>query len=147
MTDLRDAFQSLVAHPTSAPRPIAGVVARGERLARRRRLRRVAVTGALAGISLVGTFVAIQHDSDPEIVLATEGPRSAGYIAEAPGGYVATGVWRLTITRGDQIFELSSAVSQSCGGTGTIRPGDHVRGFITGPDSSLRVGDSFACSQ
>jgi hypothetical protein len=49
------------------------------------------------------------------------------------------------IVRGDQVIELDSASADDCGRTGLILPGDEVRGFISGPDSTLRVGEKFTC--
>jgi hypothetical protein len=97
------------------------------------------VSGAWLGI--------IRQRSEPAVMLATEGRTSAGYVAEAAGGYVAVGTWSLTITRGGEVIELSSSSSDDCGPTGIIRPGDKVRGSISGAGSSLRAGEKFACTR
>lgn len=145
MPELREALTVLVEHPPATPPPMDEVVARGDRFTRRRRLRRVATAVALVGVSsLVG--VAISRPSPaPNVMVAAGGSSSAGYIARQSGGYIATRTWRLTITRGNEVIELASPLSPTCGATGTIQAGDEVRGSITGPDSSLRAGESFTC--
>lgn len=148
MTELRQTLQSLVDRPPAPPTPIEMLAARGARFARRRRRLRGTALGAVALVvvlSAVGLAVVRQGSTPAEVVLAGEGPTSAGYVAEQPGGYVATGTWELTITREDEVIELRSPSSQACGQTGAIQPGDEVRGSITGPGSSLRVGERFAC--
>jgi hypothetical protein len=147
MSELQQAMRVLVDRPPTAPAPIETIAARGARFARRRHLVRgtvsLAVVGAIA--SAAGLAVAFHGSSPGQVVLSTGGPVSAGYIAEQPGGYVATGTWQLTITRGSEVIELRSPSSQSCGQTGIIQPGDEVRGSITGPHSSLRAGERFRC--
>ena len=148
MTELRQTLQSLVERPPAAPAPIEMVAARGARFARRRRRLRgtAVVAGALVVVlSAAGLAVVRQGSTPSEVVLAGDGPTSAGYIAEQPGGYVAIGTWELTITRESEVIELRSPSSQACGKTGAIQPGDQVRGSITGPGSSLRVGERFTC--
>ena len=145
MAELRQSLNALVVRPPALPSPVELVIARGERLRMRRRMLRgslgVAVLAIAGGL---GVGVAMQG-SDSNVVLATAGPRSAGYVAEEPGGYVGTGTWQMTITRDGQVIELSSTASDTCGPTGVILPGDEVRGSISGPGSTLRVGESFAC--
>lgn len=147
MPDLKQSLHVLVDHPPVAPPDPSIVAARGEQFARRRQQWR----GALALLVLLGTgagvFGATRSDQERGISVASQGTMAAGYIAEAPGGYVAEGSWRLTITRGDEVIELSSATSPACGTTGVIRPGDEVRGWITGSMSKLSVGERFTCSQ
>jgi hypothetical protein len=124
------------------------VAARGARFTRRRRRVRGAalVAASLVAVSSAAGLAFLRQGSAPaEVVLAGDGPRSAGYVAEQPGGYVATGTWQLTITREDEVIELRSPSSQACGRTGTIQPSDEVRGSITEPGSSLRVGERFTC--
>ena len=145
MSELRQALSVLVEHPPATPLPVEEVVARGARFTQRRRLLRVAAAVALVGVSSVGGVAVSRHSSAPGQIVAAGKSTSAGYIAQQPGGYVATGTWRLTITRGDDVIELVSPTSSPCGATGTIQAGDEVRGSITGPDSSLRVGERFTC--
>ena len=146
MAELRQSLHALVERPPAAPAPIEVVVARGTRYARRRRrvLRRAA-----AGLALVavGSFAGLGASQDREhgVVLGSGGRTTAGYIAERPGGYIALGTWTVTITRGGRLIELSSTSSEHCGRTGVILPGDEVRGSITGPGSTLRVGERFTC--
>lgn len=147
MADLRQSLYALVEHPPATPVPIEVVAARGARFGRRRRvLYRMAGLVLVAVASAAGLALTLQ-DSESGIVLATSGPRSAGYIAERPGGYAAAGAWSVTITRGSQVIELSSATSHRCGPIGVIQPGDEVRGSITGRDSTLRVGERFSCPE
>ena len=144
MAELRSALQALVDRPPVVPAEVDVVAARSVRFARRRRAWRVAAGAAVAMASAIGLSVAGQ-DEERGLELATAGPTSAGYIAERPGGYVATGTWHLTITRGNEVIELVSQASAPCGPVGVIQPGDEVRGSIAGPESSLRVGERFAC--
>lgn len=145
MTELRQALHALVEHPPAPPPPVELLVARGTRVKRRRRLLRLAAALAFVGVSSVAGVAVSRQTSAPELVVAAGGSTSAGYIAEQPGGYVATGTWRLTITRGNEVIELASPSSPSCGATGIIQAGDEVRGSVIGPDSSLRVGERFSC--
>jgi hypothetical protein len=145
MAELRQSLYALVEHPPAVPVAVDVVAARGARFARRRRvLRGAAALALVAAASAVGVGVAGQ-DRERGVVLATEGATTAGYIAEQPGGYVATGTWRLTITRDGQLIELTSTTNDHCGRTGLILPGDEVRGSITGQGSTLRVGERFTC--
>ena len=145
MPELRQALYALVEHPPTTPPPVEHLVARGARFKRRRRLVRVLAVVAFIGASSVAGVAVSRQSSARELIVAAEGSTSAGYIAEQSGGYVATGTWRLTITRGNEVIELASPSSPPCGATGTIKAGDEVRGSITGPNSSLRVGERFAC--
>ncbi|MDQ3756371.1 MAG: hypothetical protein M3394_00750 [Actinomycetota bacterium] len=145
MADLRQSLHAMVERPPSAPPPVETVATGAARFALRRHMLRGALVLALVvGAAAVG-FGVTRQDSEPGISLATEGPAIAGYIAEQPGGYVAAGSWRLTITRGSQVIELNNTSSDDCGPTGVIRPGDEVRGSITGRGSRLLVGKKFAC--
>lgn len=145
MPELRQALYALVEHPPAAPTPVELVVTRGERFKRRRLLLRVAAVLAFVGVFSAAGVAVSRQSSAPDLMVATEGSTSAGYIAEQSGGYVATGTWRLTITRGNEVIELASPSSPPCGATGTIHAGDEVRGSVTGPNSSLRVGERFSC--
>jgi hypothetical protein len=145
MAELRQALQTLVEHPPAPPVAVEVVAARGAHFHRRRRvLRSVTGLALVAFASAVGLGIARQ-DVDRSLGLAAEGPRTAGYIAEKPGGYVATGIWRVTITREGQVIELSSTTSEPCGRIGIIQPGDEVRGSISGQGATLRVGEIFSC--
>ena len=144
MDELRRSLQVLVARPPVAPVSVEFVAARSARFTRRRWALRGTAGLALVVASAVGLGVA-QQGSDPGVILGTAGQTSAGYIAEKPGGYIATGTWRLTITRGSELIELNSTSSEHCAPMGVILPGDEVRGSITGPDSSLLVGERFSC--
>lgn len=145
MTELRQALYALVEHPPAPPTPVELLLTRGERFKRRRRVLRALAVVAFLGVSSVTGLAIARQSSAPELIVAAEGSTSAGYIAEEPGGYVATGTWRLTITRGGEVIELASPSSPSCAAIGTIQAGDEVRGSITGPNSSLRVGEKFSC--
>jgi hypothetical protein len=145
MAELRHSLRALVERPPAAPVAIAVVAARAAGFERRRRALYGSVGLALVAItSAAGLGVALQG-SESGVNLASAGPNSAGYIAERPGGYVATGTWQLTITRGGQVTKLDSTSHPHCGRTGLILPGDEVRGSITGPNSALRVGERFTC--
>jgi hypothetical protein len=145
MAELRQALHTLVERPPAPPVAVEAVAARGAHFGRRRRvLRSVAGLALVAVVSAVGLGVARQ-DADRSLRLASEGPRAAGYIAERPGGYVATGTWQVTITRDGQVTELSSTKSEPCGRIGIIQPGDEVRGSISGQGATLRVGETFSC--
>jgi hypothetical protein len=146
MAELRQSLYALVDRPPARPVPVEVVAARGARFTRRRRVWRTGIGVALVAVvvSAVGLGVSRQG-SESGVVLDTDGSASAGYVAEQPGGYLAAGTWRLTITRDGQVIELSSTSSDHCGPTGVIRPGDEVRGSITGLGSSLRVGERFSC--
>jgi hypothetical protein len=145
MTELRRSLYALVAQPPAAPVAIEIVVAHAARFRRRREVVRVAVGVGLVAAASAAVLGVGRHDSHRGVVLATEGATTAGYLAEQPGGYLATGTWNLTITRDSHAMELSSTSSDPCGPTGIILPGDEVRGSITGNGSTLRVGESFAC--
>ena len=146
MAELRQSLYALVERPPRLPSPVEAVVARGVRLRRRRLvLRGSLVAAVVVMVAGLGVGVAMQG-SESSVTLATAGPTSAGYVAEEPGGYIGTGTWRLTITRGGEVLELTSTTDEPCGPIGVIVPGDEVRGSISGPDSSLRVGESFSCS-
>lgn len=147
MTDLRHALHALVERPPAQPLALDVLVARGDRLRRRRRLWSVVVAFALMAVASVGAVSLVLQNPREEVVLATGGRTSAGYIAERAGGYVAAGTWNLTITRGAQVIELSSSSSDHCGRTGLILPGDEVRGTIAGLGSTLRVGERFTCPE
>lgn len=147
MTELRQSLHALVERPPALPVPVELVVARGARLGRRRRMARAAMGLALVAVASATGLNSALRGSGPGMGLASAGPKSAGYIAERPGGYMASGAWRITITRGGEVIELSSTSSDDCGGTGLILPGDEVRGSITGPGSTLRVGERFTCPE
>lgn len=144
MSELRHALSVLVEHPPATPVPVEQLVARGARFARRRRLQRVAGAAAFLAVSSVAGVALLQSPAPNHMVIAGGSP-SAGYIAQQPGGYIATGTWRLTITRANEVIELASPSSPSCGATGIIQAGDEVRGSIIGPNSSLRAGEAFTC--
>lgn len=147
MAELRPSLYALVDRPPTAPPAVEVVAARGARFGRRRRVRRGMVGLALVAVASIAGLEVARERSEDGVVLAAGGRTTAGYIAEQPGGYLAAGVWSVTITRGGQVIELSSATSDHCGRTGVILPGDEVRGSITGPGSSLRVGERFTCPE
>lgn len=144
MDDLRQSLQVLVHHPPVQPAGIEVVAARASQITRRRRARLGAafMAGAIASAAAIS---AAWPESEPDVLVAMDGSKTAGYIAERPGGYIASGTWRLTITRGEVVIELTSATNDYCGPLGTIQPGDEVRGSITGPASILRAGEEFTC--
>ena len=145
MAELRQSLYALVERPPARPPAVEIVAARGAAFARRRRVLRGAACLALVAVASAAGVGIIRQRSEPGVMLAAEGGTSAGYVAEEPGGYLAGGTWQLTITRGGQVIELSSTTHDHCGRTGVIRPGDEVRGSITGPGSTLRVGEKFTC--
>ena len=147
MAELRQSLLALVERPPVTPVAVEIVAARGAGFARRRRVLRTGLAIGLVAVLSVAGSVLTRQDPETGVVLDTQGATSAGYIAEQPGGYVGTGTWRLTITRAGQVIELTSAASDDCGRTGVILPGDEVRGSITGPDSTLRVGERFSCPE
>src|SRR5688572_6369122 len=117
MPGLRQALSALVEHPPATPTPVELVVARGARFTRRRRLLRVAAAVAFVGLSSVAGVAVSRRSSPPNVMVALGGNTSAGYIARRPGGYIATGTWRLTITRANEVIELASPTSPPCGAT------------------------------
>ena len=146
MAELRSSLYALVERPPAEPVAVEVVAARAVGFTRRRRAMYGAIGLALVAVaSVAGLGVALDGSKKSGVDLASAGPRTAGYIAERPAGYVATGTWRLTITRGGEVMELDSTSNEGCGRTGLILPGDEVRGSITGPSSTLRVGESFTC--
>ncbi|MGQ0431853.1 MAG: hypothetical protein ACT452_05535 [Microthrixaceae bacterium] len=145
MADLRRSLYALVDHPPALPVAVDVVVERGARFKRHQRMRVGAASLAVVAVVSGLGFGIARQGSTPGVELATSGPQSAGYIAEQPGGYVATGTWRLTITRNGQVIELTSASDEPCGQLGLILPGDEVRGSIAGRGSTLRVGERFSC--
>jgi hypothetical protein len=147
MTELRQSLHALVEHPPAAPAAIEVVATHAASFGRRRRATFAAIGLTLVAVaSVTGLGVAMQA-SPSGVNVASGGADSAGYIAEGPGGYVATGTWRMTITRGQEVIVLDSTSADDCGRTGLILPGDEVRGSITGQDSTLRVGEKFTCSE
>lgn len=147
MAELRQSLHALVEHPPAAPVPVEVVAARAAGFQRRRRAT-VGVMGlALVAVaSVAGLALAVQEPRSG-VNVASGGRVSGGYIAERPGGYVATGTWRLTIIRDGQVIELISGAADDCGRTGVIVPGDEVRGSISGPNSALRVGEGVTCAE
>lgn len=147
MAELRQSLHALVEHPPAAPVAVELVAARAAGFERRRRAMYGAIGLALVAVASVTGLGVVRQGSESGVNLASAGPNSAGYIAEKAGGYVATGTWRLTITRGRQVMELDSTSDDHCGRIGLILPGDEVRGSITGPNSALRVGERFTCPE
>ena len=147
MAELRESLHALVERPPAAPAGIEIVAARGARFRRHRRARQAAAGLALAAVVSVAGVGVARQDSEDSVDLAAGGRATAGYIAERPGGYVASGTWSITITRAGQVIELTSTTSDYCGRTGVILPGDEVRGSITGRGSTLRVGERFTCPE
>ena len=148
MTELRQALHALVERPPAQPVAVEVVAARGQRIARLRRVRSAVIGVAVVAVVAVGSATAlglVEQSSEESAVLTTGGPTNGGYVAERAGGYVASGTWSLTITRGAQVIELSSTSSDHCGETSLILPGDEVRGSIAGLGSTLRVGERFTC--
>lgn len=144
MDDLRQSLQVLVHHPPVQPVGVEVVAARASRITQRRRARLGAalVAGAIAS----GAVISVAWPAPkPDVLVAMDGSKTAGYVAERPGGYIASGTWRLTITRDELVIELSSASNHYCGPLGTIQPGDEVRGSISGPASTLRAGEGITC--
>ena len=145
MAELRQSLHALVERPPASPVAVEVVATRAARFARRRRATHGAIGLALVAFLAAGGFGLAGRDADSTMDLATHGPRSAGYIAERPGGYVASGTWRLTITRRGQVIQLDSTSHDNCGPIGVILAGDEVRGSVEGPGATLRVGEEFAC--
>jgi hypothetical protein len=145
MAELRQSLHALVDRPPARPPGMEVVAARAARITRRQRLAHGGVVLLVAAVLSVTAIGFAGQDPEPDVMLATDGSKVAGYIAERPGGYVATGTWQLTITRGDTVIELNSDSSDGCGPTGIIQPGDEVRGAVAGRGSTLRVGEKFGC--
>ena len=145
MAELRQSLQSLVERAPASPAPLEVVAARAAAIGRRRRATIAAGCLAFVALAAMTGLGLSSRDAPPGVHVASGGDTSGAYIAEQPGGYVATGTWHLTITRGQQVIELDGSSAEDCGPTGLILPGDEVRGSITGPTSSLRVGERFSC--
>jgi hypothetical protein len=145
MAELRQALQTLVERPTASPVAVEVLAVRGAHISRRNRVLRSVAGLALVAVASVGGLVVARQEPDRSLGLAAQGPRAAAYIAEKPGGYVATGTWQLTITRDGRVIELSSMTNDPCGRIGVIHPGDEVRGSISGQRATLRVGETFSC--
>lgn len=145
MTDLSSVLHTLVDRPLAVPAPVKAVAARSRRVRVRRRWRQAGSATVAVGL-LTGLGVLILRD-DPTTTLAlsVRGAESATYLATADGGYQGAGTWRLTIVRDGQTIEYTSQTSPPCGATGTIRPGDEVRGEIRGDESLLRAGEAAHC--
>lgn len=73
MTELRQALYALVDRPPVAPADIEFVAARGARFVRRRRMLRGATGLAVAVLASAAAFGLTRQNSDPTVVVATEG--------------------------------------------------------------------------
>lgn len=144
MNELSTALRSLVEHPPAPAPPLDTVVARSRRFRVRRHIAQVFSTTVVIGLVAAVGF-AIARPKPVTITVAGPGPHFAGYIAVKPGGYEGQGNWKLTILRGKETIELTSANSSSCGPIGTIMPGDKVTGEISDPHSLLRAGEEAHC--
>lgn len=145
MTELATILRSFAEQPVAPAPSIESLVERG----RNHRRRRGALITGLAMVSLVAGAVAINVTGDRpggvSINVAGPGSRSAAYTAIAPGGYEASGVWRLTIVRAGNRILYSDTTSPACGAIGAIQPGDRVYGEIHTPESVLRAGEGARC--
>ena len=99
MAELRQSLYAVVEHPPARPVSMEVVAARAARFSRRRRALYGTFGVALVAVASAAGLAVATQGSDRGVVLATSGPRSAGYTAERPGGYVADGTWSLTIAR------------------------------------------------
>ncbi len=144
MSELSTALRTLVEYPPVPAPPLDAVVSRSRRFRVRRRIAQAMSASVVIGMVAVVGF-AIIRPKPITITVTGPGPHTAGYIAEKPGGYEGQGNWRLTILRGIETIELTSANNSSCGPTGTIKPGDKVTGEISDPRSLLRAGEEAHC--
>ena len=82
MTELRQALNALVDHPTVAPAPIEAVAARGARFVRRRRMQRgaAAVAVVLVAAAAIGLT---RQSSDPAVSVATDRQPRVSYTDDA----------------------------------------------------------------
>lgn len=144
MSELSSALRTLIEHPPAPAPPLDAVVSRSRRFRVRRHVAEVFSASIVIGLAAVLGF-AIVKPKPITITVAGPGPHTAGYIAVEPGGYEGEGNWQLTILRGAETIELTSANSPSCGPIGTIKPGDKVTGEISDPQSLLRAGEEAHC--
>lgn len=145
MSELSHALRSLVEHPPAPAPPLHAVAARSRRFRVRSHIARMISTTVVIGLVAAMGFAIARPKPVTIITVGGPGPHSAGYIAEKPGGYEGQGNWKLTILRGTETIELTSANSSSCGPIGTIKPGDKVTGIISDPHSLLRAGEEAHC--
>lgn len=140
---LRSELQTLIDSPPAPPPSVGDIASRATRI-RRARMSAASV-GLVLVLAAVGA-VSLRGGARPtEVVVGGGGPAAAGYVAKAPGGYEGHGDWRLTITRGHQVIHLRAGQAASCQAVGFIRPGDEVRGWVSGEDSSLKAGENAGC--
>ena len=125
----------MIEHRQSA-HPLDAVVSRSRRFRVRRHVAEVCSASIVIGLAAV-LGLAIVKPKPITITVAGPAPQTAGYIAVESGGYEGEGNWQLTILRGEERLELTSATSPSCGPIGTIKPGDKVTGEISDPQSLL----------
>ena len=145
MIELSHALRSLVEHPPAPAPPFHKVAERSRRYRVRSHIARILSTTVVIGLVAAMGFALARPKPVTIITVGGPGPHSAGYIAEKPGGYAGQGNWKLTILRGTETIELTSADSPSCGPIGTIKPGDKVTGLISDPHSLLRAGEEAHC--
>lgn len=145
MSELSHALRSLVEHPPAPAPPLHAVAARSRRFRVRSHIARIISTTVVIGLVAAMGFAIARPKPVTIITVGGPGPHSAGYIAEKPGGYEGQGNWKLTILRGTERIEMTSASSPSCGPIGTIRPGDKVTGLISDRHSLLRAGEEAHC--
>lgn len=145
MTELSKALQSFVDEPAAPPPSIASLMERN-RARRHRRARSLAGSSIAVVIVAIVSIVSLRGEPSPVAINVT-GPsaRSAAYLATAPGGYEASGMWQLTIIRGEERFLYSNETSPVCGDVGTIRVGDRVYAAIESPESLVRAGEDAHC--
>jgi hypothetical protein len=101
----------------------------------------------MAALVAAALSVAAFRGEPTPVTINVTGPssRSAAYVATAPGGYEASGIWQLTIIRGEDRFVYSNETSPACGNIGTIRVGDRVYAGIESPESLVRAGEHAHC--
>lgn len=145
MGTLRSELQALVEVPPAPAPSIEEVAVSAGRLRRNRAWMASGMTALVLAGAVLGLNWMPNRPRPTEVVVGGGGPAAAGYIARNPGGYEASGEWRLTIERGDQIIDLRSGGAPRCRPVGFIRPGDEVRGSVSGEGSTLKAGEDAGC--
>ncbi|HVF32666.1 MAG TPA: hypothetical protein VM933_06485 [Acidimicrobiales bacterium] len=145
MTELSTALQSFVDQPVAPPPSIASLMDRNR--ARRRRRGLGLAGSSIAAVIVAGVSIGSFRAEPSPVAIDVTGPssRSAAYLATVPGGYEASGLWQLTVIRGEDRFVYSNETSPSCGDVGTIRVGDRVYAAIESAESLVRAGEDAHC--
>lgn len=145
MSTLERHLRAAVDRPPFPPAPIEELQRRRIRLARRRWFRRCAGALGVGGVVAVGALALTGTADETSVRVAGDGPTTRTIVATAPGGYVASGDWRLVIVRGDERIELDDEHSAPCGDD-TIAAGDVLTAAIGDHRSSIRAGEGHGCT-